>query len=242
MVNLPLACTTCALEGRRPIPITRMPVNDEGIYAFTCEHGHHHVVILQEQKFEVLYELGARALLDGNPRDCVTAIAASVERFYEFYLNVMALKYAIEPQEFQQTWKLLSAQSERQFGAFVMTYSVSNRRSPVRLENKWAELRNNVIHKGYLPNADEAMGYAERIYNLLCDYLNELKEQEREILRKAVAVHVSKLRQLAIENGTDTNKPFSGMSSSTMISVSSGMKFTFYEALNHLRSRVEQGL
>ncbi len=62
-------------------------LRDDGRYEFTCENGHTTVTVLQEQKFEVLFDLGAHAILDGYYREAVASFTSSLERFYEFFIK-----------------------------------------------------------------------------------------------------------------------------------------------------------
>lgn len=66
---------------------TAVEVRDENHYALTCPKGHRNVVVLQQQKFEVLFEIGAHAIEDGYYREAVSSFTASLERFYEFFVR-----------------------------------------------------------------------------------------------------------------------------------------------------------
>jgi len=72
-MNLFVTCMTCAKEGK-PIPIAVVNYNDEGRYNLECQNGHSTLVVLQNQKFEVLYEIGANAILDGYYREADASI------------------------------------------------------------------------------------------------------------------------------------------------------------------------
>ena len=89
-MKLRINCMQCFQESGIPSD-ELMPVEmrDDGLYNVTCSKGHTTVNAIQEQKFEVLFDLGAMALLDGYPREAVSSIAASLERFYEFYVQVI---------------------------------------------------------------------------------------------------------------------------------------------------------
>ena len=52
-------------------------------------------------KFELLFELGINALIDGYPREAVSSFASALERFYEFFCQVAALALSIPKWSFR---------------------------------------------------------------------------------------------------------------------------------------------
>src|SRR5690349_15050764 len=80
-------------------------MTDDGCYRSKCSVGHTALTVLQNQKFEVLFDLGAMALIDGYPREAVTSMAAALERFYEFYITVICLKHGVDKDGYERTWK-----------------------------------------------------------------------------------------------------------------------------------------
>jgi len=155
---------------------------DDGLYRVTCPKAHESVVWLQNHKFEMLLDSGAMALLDGYPREAVSSIAASFERFLEFYIRVIVRKQGISPETLDSTWKLVSNQSERQIGSFLVAFLLENRRSPDFLERRWIEFRNKVIHRGYIPSTQEAKAYGERIFQFIKGLLNDLRANSQDAI------------------------------------------------------------
>ena len=49
-------------------------------------------------------------------------------------------------------WKHLKNASERQLGAFIAAYAITRRACPRLLSDDWWAFRNNVIHKGEIPD------------------------------------------------------------------------------------------
>jgi hypothetical protein len=70
-------------EVEAPLPVTKL--TDDGTYEVRCGRGHISSVRLLNAKFELLFEMGLNALVDGYGREAVSSFAASLERFYEFY-------------------------------------------------------------------------------------------------------------------------------------------------------------
>jgi hypothetical protein len=59
----------------------------------------------------------------------------------------------------RKSWKLISSQSERQLGAYIFVFAATFRDVAPTLSNQMTELRNNVIHKGILPEKHEAVEF-----------------------------------------------------------------------------------
>lgn len=53
-------------------------ITDNGKYQVTCDKGHNTEVTLDNLKFELLFELGLNAIIDGYYRDAVSSITASL--------------------------------------------------------------------------------------------------------------------------------------------------------------------
>ncbi len=158
---------------------------DSGIHDLRCEQcSGAFTVYLRKHKFEMLFDLGTRALMDGYAREAVSSFAASLERFFEFYTRASALEQAAQHGEdfevaharLEKTWKLITAQSERQLGAFAMQYLQRQGQPPDFLtpQTLGSEFRNRVIHRGYLPPRQEVEAYAARTFALIDRLLTEL--------------------------------------------------------------------
>lgn len=93
MMIVRLFCPYCAYEASKlkknavmidvPVPVAQLA--DDGRYEITCEKEHRSVVILNNIKFELLFEIGLNATVDGYYREVVSSFASALERFYEFY-------------------------------------------------------------------------------------------------------------------------------------------------------------
>lgn len=160
-------------------------LHDSGIVYVTCSQDHRSAVIIQNHKFELLFESGALALLDGHEKEAVSSFAAALERFYEFYIYVIMLKHGIEVEKTNEAWKGVAKQSERQLGAFCFLYFLENK-SPYELPNHVSELRNKVIHQGYIPTTDEVKKYAETILNKIETISSALRKDSHQFIDQFV--------------------------------------------------------
>jgi hypothetical protein len=139
--------------------IAAVEFRDDGRYEVTCPKGHRSTTLLQQQKFELLFDIGAYAIADGYYREAVSSFAASLERFYEFFIRAVMLQRGIDSQVIHNAWKVVAAQSERQLGGFVFLYTLEFGRSPQLLSGARAAFRNDVVHKGRIPTRPEAVDY-----------------------------------------------------------------------------------
>jgi len=186
-----LFCPKCAHEVAKkltdhaaidvPVPVTR--IANDGEYEVICGKGHKGIVILDNLKFELLYEMGLNALIDGYPREAVSSFVASLERFYEFYWRVVMNYFEVSNVDSKATWKPLSKQSERQLGAYVSASLLLTKRVPTLLnQNKEVPFRNNVIHNGYVPTKEEAISFGNSVMNLINTELDNLRERATDAL------------------------------------------------------------
>ncbi len=151
-MKLLISCQKCLTEEKiNDLNFVEVEMCDDGIYKMTCDNGHESTTFLQEQKFEILFDLGAMAFMDGYYREAVSSFAASLERFYEFCVEAILSSKNIDYEQYLKTWKMVAAQSERQTGAYYFLYLNEFGEAPAAAEQKQVEFRNNVIHKGYIP-------------------------------------------------------------------------------------------
>lgn len=163
-------CKYCSIEGK--VNYQELEVETSGIYEFRCDKGHENISVLQLHQFQILYDLGIYALLDGYTREAVTSFAVSLERFYEYCIDCFL--YGL-PEDIQKaTRKYVSSQSERQLGAFYYLYLSKINDVPERVKDDWVKFRNRIVHKGEIPKYEKALEYANYIYHYINDTLEAL--------------------------------------------------------------------
>src|SRR5258706_8400959 len=198
-MRLAVACMACfQVDGKPSAEATSVEMRDDGLYTVTCSRGHVTVTAIQEQKFEILFDLGAMALLDGYPREAVSSMAAALERFYEYYVQVVCLKQGIPYESFTEAWRPVARQAERQLGAFLFMYLLENKKplggsivdarpsesSGLKTRLTWTEFRNNAIHKGYIPSTEEVLAYGDLGYQFIYRLIGELKSSCSDAMQK----------------------------------------------------------
>jgi len=164
-----------------PVPMSRL--SDSGKYEVVCGHGHTSIVVVNNLKFELLFEIGINAIVDGYPREAVSSFSAALERFYEFYWRVAMIHLSVSEEAITAAWKTLSRQSERQLGAYVVSSLALKKEPPCLLNpNRETEFRNNVIHKGYVPTDQEAIDFGDAVMALIMQELENLRRIAPEAL------------------------------------------------------------
>lgn len=214
-MRLLIPCMTCLEEDGKPTEkFTRVEFRDDGKYELTCSRGHKTTTILQQQKFEVLFEIGAHAIVDGYYREAVSSFAASLERFYAFAIRVFVLSASGTDTLFQECWKFVSNQSERQLGAFIFLWAQEFEEQPELLSNQKTSFRNAVIHKGKIPTNEEALAFGNAVLDILRPNMLKLQRQLSDTVQQVVVYHLGDARS------PDTEYPVLMMGTSTIVSLS----------------------
>lgn len=245
-MNLVINCMQCFNELGHPTEEYRLvEMNNNGLLSSTCSRGHTTITMLQQQKFEILFQIASMALLDGYPREAITSTAAALERFYEFFINIICIKNNSNLDDFEDLWKHVENQSERQFGAYLFIYYFDKKGSlPPIIDDKkpsisgisknktkkWKEFRNNVVHKGYIPSSNEAFSYMELVFNYINTLVDDIKENYSDEILKSVFNY-----QLKRTKNSDNSTPISSMSIPTIISLNRTNKVSFSESLEALK-------
>ena len=190
-------CSACVIASppseTNPIIFYRGRIADAGYITIECKQGHTAPLICDERKHDLLFQSGCLAFLDGYEREAVASFAASAERLWEFYLRVIAISRKIDPTCFDAVWKQLSRQSERQLGAFMMTY-VAEGMGAYDLRQSQIEFRNKVIHQGYIPTEKEVSDYGEYIFNQIRDVMKLLDESYKSAVDSEIARELSQIQ------------------------------------------------
>lgn len=215
-MRLPISCMKCFEELGFSSYFSLVEFEDSGRYETICVNNHKSITILQEQKFEILFDIGAYAIQDGYYREAISSFTSSLERFYEFSILVLISKNEISYNIFSDTWKLVSNQSERQLGAFIFLYLQEFKQKPILLHQKNIELRNQVIHKGKIPSRLEAINYGQAVLDIVRPLLAVFKEDFSDAVRQIVFNHVRES-----QNKEDKDR-LSTMSIPTILSISNG--------------------
>jgi hypothetical protein len=213
-MRFPIACTDCVTEKGT---VTRedfahVAYNDDGRYELTCSKGHNTVIILQQQKFELLFEIGAYAITDGYFREGVSSFTSSLERFYEFFIKAALFQKGIGLDVIEPSWKIVAKQSERQLGAFVFLYTQEFGKPPEVLPEKYVQIRNDVIHRGKIPSLEQVLEYGQVVMDLIRPILREAKERYPKGVQQTILDHIR-------QSHRDNKERSSGITIPTIVSL-----------------------
>lgn len=200
-MRLLIPCMECLKELGRPGDwLAQVEFRDDGRYELACPQGHRFVTVLQDQKYEILFEIGINALLDGYYREAVASFAAALERFYEFAAMVLLEEATIDRERVNASWKLVVNQSERQLGAFIFLWLGRFREVPAILPEKVVKFRNEVVHKGRIPTREEAASFGDSVLEVVVPKLAQMKQHAAEALIKATFYTVKARHENAATN------------------------------------------
>ncbi len=171
-------------------------INDSGIYTVTCRNGHVSSTMSQQHKHETLFELATFAILDGYYREAVTSFASSLERFYEYMIEVVLNEQGCDQELIGKMWKEIAKQSERQLGAFVVLYTSLFKIKPRTLNQDRVKFRNDVVHKGVVPTRAKAVEFGQEVLEVIRAALRDLRSnypyaEMQAVFRRLATVHKS---------------------------------------------------
>ena len=194
-MRLVIPCMKCGFDSVDPREkYTSVEFRDDGRFELECERGHRTVTILQEAKYEVLFEIGLNAIIDGYYREAVSSFAACLERFYEFSVGVLLEEAGVARGKVRSTWKLVSTSSERQLGAFALLWLRHFSEVPALLSTNDVAFRNDVIHKGLIPTAESATAFGDAVLVVILPKLARIAGELSESLGKSIFHTLSERR------------------------------------------------
>ncbi len=171
-MKIQASCIKCKMKERAEITVT-----NDNVYEVTCSKGHTWQVLFNCPRHELLFDMGMNAIVDGYYRESIVSFSASLERYYEFVIK------AFHPQDdFNKIWNLVASQSERQLGAYIFTYYSFFKEKPKLLSRSSVELRNKVVHKGYIATREEAINYGKKVSEIIINGCCLIKEQYEPLL------------------------------------------------------------
>lgn len=229
-------CMECLKEFGHPgFEIFNLPYYENRIAIVECSHGHKSALVLQSQKFEVLMESGASALLNGFTLEACATFYAALERTYEFAIRVFMRAKQIDDKSFEGMFKEMARMSERQIGAFMALYLLATG-NVYRMDTELSNFRNGIIHKGIIPNPEKACDFCSVVYTKIIDIVNVLKNDFPEYVTEVVVADIFE-RQSSLE----INMPKATTTGTIFFNLSfSGDKKNFHEAMESFKDATQR--
>ena len=214
-MKLSIGCTQCLRETNLPQPILGyVELQDNGIYKVVCPKGHETYELLENQRFELLFQSGSLALIAGYPREAVSSIVASFERFIEYYIRLILFAKEINEEEIDITWKLVANASERQLGGFLFIKVLLDGEAIAFDLQSYSTFRNKVIHKGYIPNTEEVIDFGQKVLNYLGESLKHLRLNYQATIDEYRKITIKRIKEKAPADAIT-----SGMGLATIINI-----------------------
>ena len=161
--------------------------------------------MMQSQKFEMLLDSGARALLQGFTLEACASFAAALERFYEFSLHVVCTGREMSSELLCGMLKPMLTQSQYQLGAFMLLHALEFG-SAYELPKasikgyKYAQFRNAVIHKGFIPNMEDAHKFGAKVYEEIYKLFERLSGKHAEGIQAVITEDLCRRRAKCPDN------------------------------------------
>lgn len=143
---------------------------DEGFFngkTVLCNNGHEHFFISTSPRFQYLLQIGIESYLKGFYFECFHSLYAAYEAYKAEFV---ASHFFNETNDIETSKKMLKKvdRSERLEGAYVSSFiSLSNGRTPNMIPNSVVTLRNNIVHKGILPNQESCIKTGNIIFRFI---------------------------------------------------------------------------
>lgn len=181
-------CSSARLNAGQPtddLPRYLLDLSGDGVYVDKRREGHTIRLVLQNLQHELLFESGVMALLSGFHLQAVSSIATALERFFEFAIRVFLIHTEASPANVDTAWKMIAASSERQYGAFLLLYLATMKKSYDRENRKMVEIRNRVVHRGEIPTPEMARDFAKYVYEIARDVRAALVDLDGKAVEQA---------------------------------------------------------
>lgn len=174
-MRIKIPCVECAGEpGSNPGAMRFFwgEFDEEGRVRLTCNLKHETVVIWDAPRHQILLQSAAMAYLGGFANEAIAVLNTALERAYEFYIRVICRAKELS---IDAAWKQVAAQSERQVGAFVFLYLLSEGSCPPPA-HELAAIRNRVVHRGEIANSQTAAAFGEEVFKRIRQIEEALKK------------------------------------------------------------------
>jgi hypothetical protein len=153
---------------------------DGPCYEMTCVAGHTSLMILGNQKFDILFQIAGNAIVDGYYREAVVTFTSSLERLQEFAVQCLLSNAEVPNDTAEAAQKIVARQSERQLGAFIFLWLNRFFALPPLLLSADYGFRNEVVHNGKIPTREETLNYGNKILRIIQSSMRVLNRRLSE--------------------------------------------------------------
>jgi hypothetical protein len=220
-------CTQCSPSEQTILSHSNfLEIEDNLICSKICSNGHETIYHCSHFKWDLLFQFAVSAIAEGDKRMAILNFASALEEFHKFCIQVLLCSENIDYTTSRDFLSKHLKLSERQTGGFCLFYFSIFKEAPPHMSNNLIEIRNGVVHTGYIPNQKKSIEYGEAVRAIIINTLKKLKEnfkeQINEILQKEFLDGFHKVKSMAEEK----NCQFSSYSCQTIINFTTTV---FYE-------------
>ena len=143
-----MVCTKCVFDSKNKNknPEVQMVNYDDELCEVTCSHGHITHVVIQNNKYELLFDSAVISFFDGYYRESVLNASSCLENFMEYFIKIMLFtKKGIDLSSIDNFYKKIKTRSECREGVFYAMYRIYLDKE-YYWDNASKKLRNNTIH------------------------------------------------------------------------------------------------
>ncbi len=189
--KIPLFDHPPAIPGQPPV-MRLEDIRDDGIYTVTWKEGHTTTTIVANEKFQILADLAIEAFCDRYYREAVLTCASALDAYMDFHIEVMLRSRETTADTAAAVLKLTSRQAERRLGAFL-TVEAAAGNFPTHIEQTMVELRNSIVHKGYIPTEGETLEYLDHVIAFIVARYAHLYSKHQALTMKLFFERISTL-------------------------------------------------
>lgn len=171
-MDIRVPCFACVASQPNATPqLFAVDLDDDDLIWLTgrCDQGHDLRTLLQNERFELIFDEGLLAFGRGFRREAVLDFAAGWERLMEFYVKASMMERGSRYEQILTGWSMVSRQSERQLGWFLGAHLAAEQADLPALSDEAVRLRNRVAHGGHFPDREEAETCMDEIWRKSLD-------------------------------------------------------------------------
>jgi len=174
-------------------PVVRLEdIRDDGIYTVTWKEGHTTTTVVSNEKFQILADLAIEAYCDRYLRESVLTCASALDAYLDFHVEVQLRAQGQSAVNIAALLKSISRQAERRLGAFLALETAAGR-APEYIQQPMVELRNSIVHKGYIPTDDETLGFLDHLLAFMVERYRLLYAEHQKLVMTMFFDRMAKL-------------------------------------------------
>lgn len=179
---------------------------DDRLVRLLCEESHDINIGISNEKFQILFSSSIDTYLSGHTIESTSSAWAAFERCLEFMIRVFTFPHKVGMKDFSISFSDVSGSSERQVGGFLFLYLISVN-EPYMFNKRFniiKDKRNSFIHKGVIPNGEDAFYFLKTLYNEIIYIFNKVSKHPK--LMESMAQVINERKPKSIDSTIYTRR------------------------------------